>query len=40
MEKEEGGVAKVVEGAKGWIWWGKPIWHDLGYVAVSRAESR
>lgn len=20
--------------AKGWIWWGKPMWHDLGYLAV------
>ena len=20
---------------KKWIWWGKPMWHDLGYCAVS-----
>ena len=20
---------------KGWLWWGKPMWHDLGYMAVS-----
>lgn len=18
-----------------WVWWGKPLWHDIGYVAVS-----
>jgi hypothetical protein len=18
-----------------WRWWGKPLWHDVGYVAVS-----
>ena len=23
------------EATKEWIWWGKPLWHDLGYLAVS-----
>lgn len=23
--------------AKKFIWWGKPLWHDMGYVAVSQA---
>ena len=21
-------------GAQGFLWWGKPLWHDLGYLAV------
>ncbi|TYJ51600.1 hypothetical protein B9479_007826 [Cryptococcus floricola] len=29
---EEG--AKVMEGAKGFVWWGKPMWHDMGYLAA------
>ncbi|XAO22397.1 hypothetical protein I312_101167 [Cryptococcus bacillisporus CA1280] len=24
----------IVEGAKGFIWWGKPMWHDMGYMAA------
>lgn len=24
-------VAKKV---KGWVWWGRPMWHDMGYLAV------
>lgn len=24
-------------GSKGWIWWGRPQWHDMGYFAVSIA---
>lgn len=33
-EKQVGKVNIGAGGAKGWIWWGKPLWHDLGYVAV------
>ena len=33
-EKKIGLGKQVLEGAKGWVWWGKPLWHDLGYVAV------
>ncbi|KIR30948.1 hypothetical protein I309_00301 [Cryptococcus deuterogattii LA55] len=24
----------IVEGAKGFIWWGRPMWHDMGYIAA------
>lgn len=24
-------------GARGWVWWGKPMWRDMGYDAVSLA---
>ncbi|WVQ87588.1 hypothetical protein IAS59_001314 [Cryptococcus gattii] len=24
----------IVAGAKGFIWWGKPMWHDMGYIAA------
>ena len=33
-EKKVGKVNIGAAAAQGWIWWGKPLWHDLGYVAV------
>jgi len=32
-EDNQKGIAEV--GSKGFVWWGKPLWHDLGYLAVS-----
>ncbi|ORY23280.1 hypothetical protein BCR39DRAFT_566903 [Naematelia encephala] len=29
-----GHEVKVVLGASGWVWWGKPLWHDMGYLAA------
>lgn len=25
------------EGARGFVWWGRPQWHDMGYFAVSKS---
>lgn len=25
----------ITRGAKKFIWWGRPMWHDMGYMAVS-----
>lgn len=33
-EKKIGSAEQLLNGAKGWIWWGKPMWHDMGYLAV------
>jgi hypothetical protein len=30
-EKQDGGGHR-----KAWIWWGPPLWHDMGYMAVSQ----
>jgi hypothetical protein len=34
-KEDGGGGVEWPSGAKGFLWWGKPLWHDLGYVAVS-----
>jgi hypothetical protein len=34
-KEESGDGVEWPSGAKGFLWWGKPLWHDLGYVAVS-----
>ncbi len=34
-EKSGGTGLKVVNDPKSWIWWGKPMWHDMGYLAVN-----
>jgi hypothetical protein len=31
----DGEKMQLPAGVKGFIWWGKPMWHDLGYLAVS-----
>jgi len=28
-----GSGRRGLRGAKGWVWWGKPLWHDMGYLA-------
>lgn len=33
-ERKIGMGQQVLVGAMGWIWWGKPMWHDMGYIAV------
>jgi len=26
----------TVPDTSSWVWWGKPLWHDMGYLAVGR----
>ncbi len=33
--EDRNGVVKK----SGFVWWGKPMWHDLGYLAVSLVSS-
>ncbi|RSH84033.1 hypothetical protein EHS25_005278 [Saitozyma podzolica] len=33
-KEESGDGVEWPSGAKGFLWWGKPLWHDLGYVAA------
>jgi len=28
-----GSGQRGLRGAEGWVWWGKPMWHDMGYTA-------
>lgn len=34
LKKEEAEVKVVARDMKGWVWWGRPMWHDMGYLAV------
>lgn len=34
-KEDSGDGVEWPSGAKGFLWWGKPLWHDLGYDAVS-----